>query len=174
MKKIIILILGLIIMSGCEKTINTPTSKVEDLLNQYQNLSPSIIDNLKDSIEKEDMTKEQKKKYESLMEKQYQSLSYKIKNEEIVEDTAVVDVEIEVLNYSYSIANSKKYYDEHREEIKDFNDYKLEQLEKVTDKIKYDLTLNLTRYNGFWELDDIDNNDLEKIHGLSNFFENVS
>ncbi len=153
-------------MSGCEKTINTPTSKVEDLLNQYQNLSPSIIDNLKDSIEKEDMTKEQKKKYESLMEKQYQSLSYKIKNEEIVEDTAVVDVEIEVLNYSYSIANSKKYYDEHREEIKDFNDYKLEQLEKVTDKIKYDLTLNLTRYNGFWELDDIDNNDLEKIHGL--------
>lgn len=166
MKKIIILILGLIIMSGCEKTINTPTSKVEDLLNQYQNLSPSIIDNLKDSIEKEDMTKEQKKKYESLMEKQYQSLSYKIKNEEIVEDTAVVDVEIEVLNYSYSIANSKKYYDEHREEIKDFNDYKLEQLEKVTDKIKYDLTLNLTRYNGFWELDDIDNNDLEKIHGL--------
>lgn len=166
MKKIIILILGLIIMSGCEKTINTPTSKVEDLLNQYQNLSPSIIDNLKDSIEKEDMTKEQKKKYESLMEKQYQSLSYKIKNEEIVEDTAVVDVEIEVLNYSYSISNSKKYYDEHREEIKDFNDYKLEQLEKVTDKIKYDLTLNLTRYNGFWELDDIDNNDLEKIHGL--------
>ena len=42
MKKIIILILGLIIMSGCEKTINTPTSKVEDLLNQYQNLSTSI------------------------------------------------------------------------------------------------------------------------------------
>ena len=131
MKKIIILILGLIIMSGCEKTINTPTSKVEDLLNQYQNLSPSIIDNLKDSIEKEDMTKEQKKKYESLMEKQYQSLSYKIKNEEIVEDTAVVDVEIEVLNYSYSIANSKKYYDEHREEIKDFNDYKLENLKRL-------------------------------------------
>ena len=62
--------------------------------------------------------------------------------------------------------NSKKYYESHKDEIENYNDYKLKQLEQVKDKIKYDITFNLTQYDGVWELDEIDNYDLQKIHGL--------
>ena len=100
------------------------------------------------------------------MEKQYQNLSYKITDEEIINDTAIVNVEIEVLNYSYSLSNSKKYYEEHKEEIKNYNDYKIKELEKVEDKIKYNIVFSLTEFNGVWELNELDKNDLKKIHGL--------
>ena len=166
MKKIVILFISLIIITGCSKNINTPTSKVEEFLSRYQNLDPTIIENLKSSVDKEKMSKKQKKNYESIMEHQYQNLSYKINDEDIVDQTATVKVEIEVLNYSYSIMNSKKYYESHKDEIENYNDYKLKQLEQVKDKIKYDITFNLTQYDGVWELDEIDNYDLQKIHGL--------
>jgi len=166
MRKIIIFVLSLILITGCNKNVITPTSKVESFFSDYQNLSDNVINNLNKSIDKEDLTKEQKKKYQSLMEKQYQNLSYKITNEEIINDTAIVDVEIEVLNYNYSLLNSKKYYEEHKEEIKDFNDYKLDELEKVTSKIKYNMKITLTEFNGVWELNELDDYDLKKIHGL--------
>ena len=37
---------------------------------------------LEEILEKENLNKEQKKKYQAIMEKQYQNLSYKITNEE--------------------------------------------------------------------------------------------
>lgn len=166
MKKIIVFTLLLLLLTGCSRNIATPTSKVESFFRDYQNLSDNVLNNLNKRIEKENLTKEQKKKYQSIMEKQYQNLSYKITNEEILNDTAIVDVEIEVLNYNYSLANSKKYYEDHKEEIKDYNDYKLEELEKVTSKIKYNIKLTLTEFNGVWELNELDDYDLQKIHGL--------
>ena len=51
------------------------------------------------------MNEEEKKEYKMLLEKQYQNLSYKIKNEEIVGNNATVEVEIEVLDYATSINN---------------------------------------------------------------------
>ena len=95
-------------------------------------------------LRKEKLTKKQKEKYKTLLKKQYQNLSYKIKNEEINNEKAVVDVEIEVLNYNYSILNSKKYYENHKEEIDNYNEYMLSELEKVSNKIKYSMTFNLT------------------------------
>ena len=166
MKKIFIIILSLLFITGCGKEMDTPTSKVESFINDYQNLSDNVIDNLEKSIKKEDLTDKQKKRYQAIMEKQYQNLSYKITNEEIINDTAIVNVEIEVLNYGYSLANSKKYYEDHKEEIKNYNDYKLEELEKVTDKIKYNIVFTLTDFNGVWELNELDKNDIKKIHGL--------
>ena len=53
MKKIVILFISLIIITGCSKNINTPTSKVEEFLSRYQNLDPTIIENLKSSVDKE-------------------------------------------------------------------------------------------------------------------------
>lgn len=166
MKKIIILISIILLFTGCDNSYNTPTKKVEKFLNEYQNLNPSVIKRLESSIEDNNLTKEQRSKYIDLLEKQYQNLSYKIINEEVNDNTAVVDVEIEVLNYTYSIADSKKYYESHSKEIKDYNDYMLNNLEKVTDKIKYKMSINLTKYDNVWELDEIDKTIIQKIHGL--------
>ncbi len=190
MKKIIVcLSLLLLLAVGCTNTMNTPTKKVEELLGKYQKMDSTVLAQL-DSVISEDvnMSDEQKKEYRSLMEKQYQNLSYKIKNEEIKGNNATVDVEIEVFDYATSIALSRKYYSEHKDEFKDeekdddtvgekveeaidksskYIDYKIKQLKNVTDKKKYDITFNLSKdEDGIWKLDDISDIDRQKIHGL--------
>lgn len=190
MKKILVcLSLFLLLAVGCTNTMNTPTKKVEELLGKYQKMDSTVLAQL-DSVISEDvnMSDEQKKEYRSLMEKQYQNLSYKVKNEEIKGDNATVDVEIEVFDYATSIAESRKYYSEHKDEFKEeekdddtlgekveeaidksskYIDYKIKQLKNVTDKKKYDITFNLSKDDdGIWKLDDISDIDRQKIHGL--------
>ena len=165
MKKILLIILILISL-GCERNLNTPTESTEEYISNYQNLSDDVVKDIEKKVNDEDLTEKDKKRYKSLIEKQYQNLSYKITNEEIIEDKAIVDLEIEVLNYGYSLNDSKKYYEEHKEEIEDYNEYRLNQLEKVTDKIKYKITISLTKYDGIWKVDKIDDNTLRKLQGL--------
>ncbi len=202
MKKIIVaLFLGAFLLVGCDNTMNTPTSKVEEILGKYQKLDKKVLTELDDVLKNEEsMSEDQRKEYKILLEKQYQNLSYKIKNEEIEGDSATVDVEIEVLDYQSSIKKSKEYYAEHKDEFKDdkkedsdnnddntlkdkaedvkdevkdkfddissFIDYKIKELKNVNDKTKYDLTFNLTKKDGNWTIDDLTNEDRQKIHGL--------
>ena len=92
------------------------------------------------------MTEEQKKEYKSLIEKQYQNLSYKIKNEEIVGNNATVEVEIEVLDYATSINNSKKYFLEHESEFLKENEAQIKEddLDKAKTYIDYKKGVLLT------------------------------
>lgn len=219
MKKIfVILFLSIFLIVGCGNNMNTPTKEVEKFLGKYQNMDEEVLKQLDDVIgDDKSMSDEQKKEYRSLMEKQYQNLSYKIKDETITDDTATVDVEIEVYDYATSIRNSKKYYDEHPDEFIDkekteatidtdgdndsstgnnaivtprdnetdnndgivgeaveevvddtsmFIDYKIKQLKAVTNKVKYELTFNLTKIDNEWKVDDITEVDRKKIHGL--------
>lgn len=198
MKKLFI-ILGvcIVLLTGCGNSM-TPTGAVENFLGKYQSLDSDVLAQL-DSVVSNDstMSDEQKAEYKSLMEKQYQYLSYKITNEEIIDDTATVDVEIEVFDYATSINKSGEYYNEHPDEFNDedddvdedstshednvnsddgsllketkaYIDYKIEQLKNVTDKVKYTITFNLTKEDNEWVVDDISDIDRQKIHGLFN------
>lgn len=213
MKRIFILLsVSLLIFAGCGNTMNTPTSKVEEFLGKYQKLDKNVISELDEVLKKEDsMSDEQKKEYKILLEKQYQNLSYKIKNEEVEGDTATVDVEIEVLDYQTSINKAKEYYAENKDEfdnkdnkadkdneasedknnkdtdsdslkdkaedvkdetldkidsISSFIDYKIKELKDVNDKTKYDLTFNLTKKDGKWKIDELSDEDRQKLHGM--------
>ena len=119
MKKIfLVLLLSLFIFTGCGNKMNTPTARVEEFLGKYQKMDNEVLDQLKSIIDEDSsMSDEQKKEYQSLLEKQYQNLSYKIKDEKIEDDTATVDVEIEVYDYATSIRNSREYFREHRDEF---------------------------------------------------------
>lgn len=120
MKKLILCLSILLLFTGCTSTLNTPTERVEEFLGKYQSMDSEVLAQLDSVISSEDtMSDDQKKEYRALMEKQYQNLSYKIKNEKIEGDNAIVDVEIEVYDYATSITKSKKYYDEHPEEFRD-------------------------------------------------------
>lgn len=177
MKKILVcLSLFLLLAVGCTNTMNTPTKKVEELLGKYQKMDSTVLAQL-DSVISEDvnMSDEQKKEYRSLMEKQYQNLSYKITDEKIDDDTATVDAEIEVYDYQANINKSKAYFDEHKDEfvtkdddtgIKKYIDYKIKELKDVTDKTTYTITFNLNKEDGEWKLQDITDVDRQKIHGL--------
>ena len=135
------------------------------------------------------------------MTNQYKSMEYKITDEMIEDNNAVVDVEVTVLNYGSSIKDSENYLKEHKDEFKKeveektednnilYNDkskdettrdiekdeidedkymeYKLSQMEKVTDTVKYNIEFNLTKNkDGNWEIDDLSDSDLEKLHGI--------
>ena len=123
MKKKLVVFLSLLVMfvTGCgNDNMNTPTSKVEEFLGRYQSMDSEVLTQLDNVISNDTtMDDDQKKDYRTLMEKQYQNLSYKIKDEEIDGDEAEVLVEIEVFDYANSILESREYYTEHRDEFDD-------------------------------------------------------
>lgn len=175
MKKIIVILLGIFLLVGCTDTTNTPSRKVEDYLSKYQKMDDDVITQLDLTLDNDtSMDEDQKKEYKSLMQKQYQNLSYKITDEKIENDKANVDVEIEVYDYQTSINKAKAYFEEHKEELmkdkkdeeKAYIDYKIEQMKKVSDKANYDITFNLTKKDGKWTVDDLTDADRQKLHGL--------
>ena len=120
MKKFFIIgSLFILLFTGCT-TANTPSKKVEEFLGKYQSMDSDVLTQLDNVVASDNnMSDEQKKDYKSLMERQYQNMSYKIKNEEINGDNSTVEVEIEVYDYATSITKSKKYYEEHKDELED-------------------------------------------------------
>lgn len=175
-KKILIGITALFLIVGCGNMMNTPTKRVEEFLSKYQTQDEKVLSQLDEVIDSSGtMTKEQKEKYRDLMKKQYQNLSYKIKDETEDGDTATVEVEIEVYDYATSIKESETHLTTNKDEFLDeddevddekFMDYKLEQLDEVKDKVKYTLNFTLTKEDNDWKLDDITEIDRQKIHGL--------
>ena len=49
-------------------------------------------------------------------------------------------------------------------------DYKLDQMQKNNDTVEYTINFNLTKDdNGNWQITELSQEDLEKIHGIYNY-----
>ena len=145
MKRIII-ILSIFFLTGCSDILNTPSRKVEEFLGKYQTMDKEVIKELDDSIEELDASDNYKMEYKNLLMKQYQNLAYSIKDEDITNDKALVETEIEVFDYYNTLENVdediNKYKDDFKEE-KDksrkekIEEYKIKKLKATTNKTKY-------------------------------------
>jgi hypothetical protein len=175
MKKIYLLITVLFLITGCDVLMNNPTKRVEKFLDSYKTLNSVVMTQLDNTLESNNMlTKEQKSDYKDLMKKQYQNLSYEIKKETVDGNSAAVEVEIEVYDYSKAIEEAEKYLANNQSEFlnngnideKKYKDYEINHIKNVKNRIKYTLTLTLTKKDGNWELDDITEIERQKIHGL--------
>ena len=163
---------------GCENNLmNTPTKKVETLLNNYVTLDSKVLDDLDEILMKETvMTESQKDTYRDILKRQYQNLSYKIKDETIDGDVGTVEVEVEVYDYQKIIQEANNYFTNNPQEflledmkttdISKFNDNKLEQLKNAKDKVTYTLNLTLKKVNNNWILDNLTDTEISKIHGM--------
>lgn len=179
MKKISILLISLsLFLTGCFMTSdfdNTPTKQVEAMLSKYQTLDKDVLQDLDNvSAEEEGFNTKQREKYKKIMKNHYKDLTYEIKDERIDGDDATVEVEIEVNNYAetlkkvekYKKENEKKFYNNGVYDVALYMDYKLEQLEKTKDKVKYTLDLSLTKKDKKWHLDNLSDTDQKKINGI--------
>lgn len=167
MKKIVSLFIFLLLLVGCSLS-NSPTSKVEEFLNKYQTLDSDIKSGIDDILKEENLTDSQKERYRKVIEKQYRNLSYEIKNERIDGDTATITVEIEVMDYKKQVNDTNNYYqgiDNYT--VEDYNNTKLDKLEKAKDKVKYTIDFEVKKDgNGNWKLSSLSNETIKKIQGM--------
>ena len=178
MKKIIALSILAILMCGCSLTKdldNTPTKKVEALLNRYQTLDNSVLDDLNDVVNGDlSFDEGQRETYKDIIKSNYQKMTYEIKNAEEDGEEAVVTAEIEVINYTTILTDIKNYLKEFPEEFEEngeyseskYNDYRLEQLKNAKEKVKYTVDFTLTKVDGQWIVDDLSNDIRDKINGI--------
>lgn len=176
MKKILLFILGVFLLTGCDNLMNTPTKRVENLLSKYQQQDKEVLTQLDETLLEETLlSTDQKDRYRELMKKQYKNLAYTVKNETIDGKTAVVEVEIEVYDYNKAISDAEDYLLNNAKEFQDdlgnvntskYNDYKIEQMEKVKDKVTYTINFTLSQVDDKWLVDDLTETERMKIHGL--------
>ena len=109
MKKILSIFIFLLLLVGCSLS-NTPTSKVEDLLNKYQRLDSDIEKGIDTVVGEESLTGVERDRYKKIIEKQYKNLTYQIKDETYNGDVCTVTTEIEVLDYKKIINEVNNNY----------------------------------------------------------------
>lgn len=141
MKKILFVVSALLLFVGCDGIMNSPTKRVEEFLNDYQTMDNEVLSQLDETVNNEELlTDEQKKDYKELMEKQYQNLTYTIKDETIDGNNATVEVEIEVYDYSTAMNEADDYLLNNNSEFvgedgnidnAKFMTYKIEQMKNV-------------------------------------------
>ena len=196
MKKIVLVIvltLSVFILSACSLgEMNSPKDKVKEFLDRYKNQDSEVLSDLDETISSE-YTGDYKERYKTLMINQYKNMEYKITDEVIDGNTALVTADITVYDYSSAIDNANNYLTEHEDEFKKkssdetskedeenndngivddiidnekFLEYKLGLLEDVSDKKTYTIEFSLTKEDDKWKLDSLTDSDIEKIHGI--------
>ena len=125
MKKIFLCfscIMAIVLLSGCSFD-NTPTKKVENFLDNYKNQDETVLTQLKEMVDTDPLMDEtQKGTYTDIMKKQYEDLTYDIKDEVINGDTATVTAEIEVYDYYKINQDAQTYYNNNPNEFNNKND----------------------------------------------------
>ena len=134
MKKFLYVFLTIILFSGCEMMNNTPTRKVEELLGKYQANDADVLEDLDNVLLSDsNLSDDERDDYRDFMSKHYQDMTYKVKNEKIDGDSATVDVEITVRDYSSVLNNASDYRSKNASEFDDLNSFASYRLEKLKD-----------------------------------------
>ena len=168
MKKIILFISIIIVLTGCGNLMNTPTKQVEELFSKYQSYDNDIKNELDSLLDKETLTDSQKNEYRDIIKNQYKNLTYTIKDEKVDGNSAIVTTEIEVLDFKKTVDKLDDEYSTKTDvTTNDYIDEKLKRLKDVKDKIKYTLEIEVNKDEaGNWKIVNLTDADIKKIHGM--------
>lgn len=182
MKKILIIIANLLLTVGCSCSNDRAADAVEKYLNDYQGLSANVLEDIDDLAENEDLTDTQKDTYKEILKRQYRDLNYTIENEDYDGDTANVTVKITVYDLYKSTKDSSKYLNEHPDEFltdgsydsSKYLDYKLSNMQKEKTTTTYNIVIKTLKVDGKWQVEQPNEETLEKIHGIYNYEEDTN
>lgn len=174
--KCLISLFLIIILSGCIGLMG-PKEKVDKSLKKYVNADSEIVNELNNRLSKQDLTKEEKDRYTKIIINEYKNIKYTITKEEIKDDKAVVSVDIKVLDlYGASkeaeedlAKDPSKFYTDNEYDFHKFTSHKLTKMENTTEYKEYEIFFNLTKKDEIWNIDELDDETLEKIHGIYNY-----
>ena len=159
-KILLVIIIVLIITTGCALS-NNPNSRVEELLGKYQGLDDSIIISSSVLANDNNLNINLDKKYSDIIKKQYQNMTYEIKDTKEDGDNAVVTAEIEVMNYKKIINNMSGDVSE------EYHNRLINKLRDVRDKVTYTIDFKLTKDNdGNWKVESLTNDMENKLLGI--------
>jgi len=167
-----LLFVFVVFLTGCTlDKKETPSEVVASYLDSYNKLDDNVLTDLDTLVDNmTEYNSNQQERYKKLMKKHYEDLDYEIKSQNIEDDQAVVEVEIEVYDYS-SVMNNVVYEEDFTDDdgnynIDKYNDYQLNLLENVNNKVKYTVLFNLSKQDGKWVLENPDDTIIRKIHGI--------
>ena len=177
MKKIIIFIMSLFMVVGCSCSNDLAADAVEKYLNDYKGLSDSVLTGIDKLVENEDLNDKQEDTYKEVLKKQYRNLSYTIENESYDGDNANVTVKITVYDLHKIEKETQEYLNTHEEEFltngvydaEKYLDYKLEKMKETEDTTSYNIIIRTIKVDGKWQVEQPDEETLEKIHGIYNY-----
>ena len=175
-KNILIIILLFLIFCFFIGNLNrkTPERKVREYFNEYQTLSQRAIKHINLLVSNEEsLTSSQKEKYRNVLKKHYTNLKYRIKDEKIVNDKAIVFAEIEVKNNIKVLKNAeykKNIFIDNSGNLslEKFNNYRINLLNNEKSTIKYEISFNLHVKNNKWVINKISDTTKAKMLGIYN------
>ena len=182
MKKIyqLLLIVSIFIFTtGCTSNKSTAQDAVKVFLDQYNNLNSSVLTDLENIIKEEDFNEEQRDLYRDIIKKQYSDMVYEVESESYNGNNAIVKTKITVYDL-YKVQNEVNNYMRNNQNEFVNNDgvfdnnlylnYRLKEMNKVTDRVDYTIDFRVKKdKSGNWMVQELDNSDLEKIHGIYNY-----
>lgn len=177
MKKIIIFILSMFMVVGCGCTNDKAQDAVENYLNNYKNLDSNVVSDIDKLVDQENLNDKQKDTYKDILKRQYSDLMYTIEDESYEGDSAKVTVKITVYDLYKA---SKKATDDLNGKPEDYltdgeydkdkyMDHKLELMKDIKETVNYNLVFNVKKNDGKWQVEQPDDETLEKIHGIYNY-----
>lgn len=174
MKKMLLLLFTIIFFTGCQLLEKNPTKEIRLFLNRYKDNDTTVKEELDIYLGNEELEVDELKEYKKIYLRQYSDMEYVIKDTTIDGDDATVTVEITVYDYYKSNKESGEYFNDNQSEfINDKGDidyskfmkYKIKKLLSTEDRITYTITFNLKHKSKKWEIEPLNEEVLEKIHG---------
>ncbi len=175
----IVLLSFLFLITGCMGN-KTAKEAVSDYLEMYVTLDSKVVDQLNEFVENEDLTEEQKLVYKDILKKQYSTMTYNFLSETYDGDTAYIKTKINVRDLYKVQKEALNYFNEHKDEFNDENgsydkslflDYKLNEMKNATYTNSYEIEFKVIKNGNNYEVSQLANEDLEKIHGIYNYEE---
>ena len=180
MKKIILIVITIMLLVGCSLS-NTPSGRVEEYLNNYNNLSEDVLMDIDVKVMSENLSSDNKEVYKKVLKRGYQNMKYDIKDEIIDGDKATVVVKISVYDLykveqesiNYMNMNVSEFYNENNIFDNDlYNAYRLGEMLKAKDMVDYEVQFELYKKDDQWILENPNIEVIEKLNGFYNYTEN--